>query len=226
MKVSLVIPVYNEEKFIGNCLNSVFNQTIIPDEVIIVDNNSTDNTIDIASQFPVKIVKERKQGMIPARNCGFENAKYEIIAKTDADTVFPKNWIEKIKEQFVDGVVAVGGPVYYSDALIKGKFLDTVFDIYFDVTSLMFGRTILTGANYAILKTAWQELKDKTILDDSKVHEDMDISYKMSDLGQVKWVDELGVYSSARRVEKRFLSWATDYPLRVMKTYYYLKIKK
>ncbi|HSW98193.1 MAG TPA: glycosyltransferase family A protein [Candidatus Saccharimonadales bacterium] len=103
MKVSVIIPVYNEEAYIHACLESVINQKEPADEIIVVDNNSIDNTPTIAKAFPeVKIVKEAKQGMIPARNKGFNSAKYEIIAKIDADTRVSPDWIQRIKKNFQD----------------------------------------------------------------------------------------------------------------------------
>src|SRR3990170_5274074 len=98
MRVSLIIPVYNEEESIVKCLESIVNQEEKPDEIIVVDNNCTDKTAEIAQKFGARIVKEKKQGMIYTRNTGFDSAQYEILAKTDADAILPSNWISKIKE--------------------------------------------------------------------------------------------------------------------------------
>ena len=70
MKVSVVIPSYNEEKYIGRCLEGIALQIEKPDEVIVVDNNCTDKTVEIAEKFGATIIKEKKQGMtlIPEQN--------------------------------------------------------------------------------------------------------------------------------------------------------------
>src|ERR1035437_9820650 len=91
MKVSVVIPAYNEEKYIGACLDSLMDQKEKPDEIIVVNNNSTDNTAKIVKKYPVRLINEEQQGMIPARNRGFNEAKFEIIARTDADTILPRS---------------------------------------------------------------------------------------------------------------------------------------
>lgn len=57
MRVSLVIPIYNEEKYIKKCLDSVKCQVEKPDEIIVVDNNSTDNTVNIAKKYNVRLLK-------------------------------------------------------------------------------------------------------------------------------------------------------------------------
>lgn len=85
--VSVVIPAYNEERYLAACLTSLQKQTLKNFETIVVDNNSTDKTAEIARRFGAKVVKELKQGIIPARERGFREAKAEIIARTDADTI-------------------------------------------------------------------------------------------------------------------------------------------
>jgi len=60
-KFSVIIPVYNVEKFIGKCLDSVMNQTYKDYEVIVVNDGSTDNGIDIIKKYPVKIIEQENQ---------------------------------------------------------------------------------------------------------------------------------------------------------------------
>ena len=75
MKVSVVIPAYNEEKYIVDCLKALSNQTIAPDEVIVVDNNSTDKTASLARQAGAKVITVLEPGITPARTAGFNAAK-------------------------------------------------------------------------------------------------------------------------------------------------------
>ena len=64
MKVSVVIPVYNEKKRIKKCLDSLLSQSEKPDEIIVVDNNSTDSTVSIVRKYKgVNLVHEKKQGI-------------------------------------------------------------------------------------------------------------------------------------------------------------------
>lgn len=100
MKISVIIPVYNEEKYIVPCLKSLLKQEEKPDEIIVVDNNCTDKTIPLVRKYPVKIVKEKKQGIVFARNHGFNIATGDIIARIDADSTAPKNWVQTIKKNF------------------------------------------------------------------------------------------------------------------------------
>ena len=100
--VSAVVPAFNEEASIGTCVERLLNQTVVPDEVIVVDNNSRDRTAEIARGRGARVVAEPTQGMIPARNRGFNEARCDVIARCDADTRVPPDWIERIRDHFLD----------------------------------------------------------------------------------------------------------------------------
>ncbi len=160
MKVSVVIPAYNEEKYIGKLLDSLNNQTVKADEIIVVDNNSIDKTATIALEKGATVVKEKRQGMIHARNCGFNSAKFEIIARCDSDVVVPKNWIKKIKSNFNKGNIdALKDPVTYYDMPILPKS-STPSKIYLKTFQLMSrGKNLLIGMNMILTKKIWIKVR-------------------------------------------------------------------
>src|SRR5487761_1699776 len=93
MKISIVIPVYNEADNLSACLDAISNLEVMPYEVIVVDNNSTDNTVAIANLYDfVTVAHESRQGVVHARTKGFNLAKGDIIARIDADSVLPYDW--------------------------------------------------------------------------------------------------------------------------------------
>ena len=106
MNVSVVIPTLNEENFIGICLESLINQTIKPDEIIIVDALSTDRTVEIAKRYTNKIIFSPVANIAYQRELGVRVAKGEYILLADADTVFPPYTIETMIENFKDPSVA------------------------------------------------------------------------------------------------------------------------
>ncbi|MDD2509475.1 MAG: glycosyltransferase [Aliarcobacter skirrowii] len=94
--VSVIVPVFNDEKRIGKCIESLLSQTYPKDkfEIIIVDNNSYDKTIKIIKEYSVKILHENNiQSSYAARNKGIKNAQGEVLAFTDSDCIIDKNWI-------------------------------------------------------------------------------------------------------------------------------------
>ena len=207
LKISVVIPVYNEEKYLAKNLDSLMAQNVKPDEIIIVDNNSTDNSVAIAKEYPVKIIHESKQGMIPARNRGFNEARYDIIARTDADTILPPTWIKRIKKTFLnEEFVAISGPASFYDLpkIVKRTSLSTTkssrfIKSYNTIVRQFLKHDCLYGPNYALRKNAWEQIKNSVCLDDKKVHEDLDIAIHISPFGKIKFINSLLVKTSARR---------------------------
>jgi len=205
MKVSVVVPAYNEEKYIEKCLTALFHQKEKADEIIIVDNNSTDRTRDIVKKFDVKIIQEVEQGITPARNKGFDEAKYEIIARTDADTRVSSTWIQQIKENFrnVD-IAAVSGPAYFYDIPrgIRISYWSSI--IYYKLIKQKIKSNVLLGPNMAIRKNIWEKVRDDICLDDSLVHEDVDLAVHLAKYGTVGFDRKLTVATSGRRWKKPY----------------------
>jgi glycosyltransferase involved in cell wall biosynthesis len=101
--ISIVIPVYNVEKTIGECLSSLIDQTRKPDEIIVVDDGSKDLTKEIASKFKNVIFLEKEhKGPASARNFGAKKAKGEILLFTDSDCTLDKNWVSEMVKPFED----------------------------------------------------------------------------------------------------------------------------
>ena len=108
MKISVVIPTYNEEEHIGECLQALMNGSEKPFEVIVSDGMSTDRTVEIAGQYGCVIVKNRKRHAAGGRNAGIKRAKGDVIAFIDADCIPDHNWLREIHKAFeedqIDGL--------------------------------------------------------------------------------------------------------------------------
>ena len=119
MKLSIIIPAYNEELYIKTCLEHVLKSAEGHDcEIIVVDNNSSDKTAEIARSFPlVKVYREERKGPTWARQCGYEHSTGDLIAMVDADTQMPKGWISMALKVFREDrrVVFLSGPYTYYD---------------------------------------------------------------------------------------------------------------
>ena len=220
MKVSLIIPVFNEEKYITLCLESLEKQIEKPNEIIIVDNNCTDNTINIVKKYkkilPIKIVKEKKKGVVFAKNKGFSKAKGDILTRCDADSILPKNWIKKIKEDFsknkIDGLT---GPIIFYDFFLKTSFFSKIYLILMKI--LQKGETLL-GPNMAISKKIWEKIKKEVCFDEKNIHEDIDLSlHILKNNGKIIYDFNLIVYASSRRITKTPWIFFLNYPWRLIK---------
>ncbi len=200
MTVSIVIPCYNEEKYIEKCLQSIATQIEKPDEIIVVDNNCTDGTSEIAQKFNVKIVKEKNQGIISARNAGFDSAKSEIIARTDADTILPKDWILKIKEHFKDSSLgALSGPAAYFSWPIFYEVSQFVTFLVFAGVGFLFGNQMLAGPNMILRKSLWEKVKKDLCTQDKDAHEDIDMAIHLGKIAKIKYDWNFGILTRRGR---------------------------
>jgi glycosyltransferase involved in cell wall biosynthesis len=210
IKISFVIPAYNEEKFIFDCINSVIQQIKkykISYEIIVVNNNSTDKTREIASKFKeVKLVDEYRQGLTFARQAGFLNSSGELIANIDADTRLTDNWIGVVLEEFEKNknLIALSGPQIYYDIPKKILIQEKIFYFLAYVTYLINKyilniSSMIQGGNFVVKRSALEQIGgfNTQIL---FWGEDTDIAKRLHKIGNVKFTFKLPIYASGRRL--------------------------
>jgi len=112
--ISVVIPAYNAEATLGDCLAALEGQTVAREgyEVIVVDDGSTDATAEIARSHDVRLIRQANAGPAAARNRGAEEARGELLLFTDADCAPAPDWIERMAQPFADGEVVGAKGVY------------------------------------------------------------------------------------------------------------------
>lgn len=184
VRVSLVIPVYNEESHLAFCLDAIAKQTVKPFEVIVVDNNSTDQTAVIARSYPfVRLLAETRQGVAYARDRGFNAARGEVIGRTDADTELAPNWIATIQRTFSNQhIQAASGVVDYRNIGLKSVFstIDTYFRHFLAGRTSARGEVFLYGVNMAIRRTAWKKVRSE-VCHERHFAEDLDLAAHLAE---------------------------------------------
>jgi len=104
-RVSIIIPTYNEEKNIEECLDSIFNSNYKKNklEVIVVDDGSTDNTLNVVKKYKkVKVIEQSHLGKVEALNLGASSSSYKFILTVDADTMLDKDCLKELLSPFLD----------------------------------------------------------------------------------------------------------------------------
>lgn len=169
-KISVVMPVYNVEKYLGKCIESVLNQSYKNLQVIIVEDNSTDNSREVCIEYSKKddrilLITQEKFGVSRARNVALENATGEYIAFVDSDDWLEENAFEKMLNNILENDVDVCFCGYYkefSDKRISVSPLKVgVCNLY-----TAYEQTIVRGSYQSML---WNKLfKKELIFDDGK----------------------------------------------------------
>lgn len=216
--ISVIVPAYNEESFIDKCLSSLCNQSFKGKfEAIVVDNNSTDRTKNIAKKFtkklPLRVVSEPVQGRGAAKCRGASEAKGQIYAYLDADTVVSENWLETIEIIFADNsVVAVSGPwkIYdMPECFTKWFAQNFQWILHHLPIKIIFGHYPLNGMNMAIKASAYKQ--SGGINPDLNLHDDFDLARRIHFYGKIKYDRALSVETSGRRFKDGILSGIVSY---------------
>jgi len=108
LKVSVIVPAYNEERNIRNCLSSLLNQSYKNFEIIVVDDGSRDKTREIVKEVSrkskkIKLIRGRHKGAGAARNLGVKSAKGKILLFPDADMTFDRDYIKQLIKPIIGG---------------------------------------------------------------------------------------------------------------------------
>ena len=210
MFVSIVIPAYNEERYLGHCLQPLRAQSYpaAQFEIIIVDNGSSDGTAEIARRFGARVVREPRKGVARARQSGFEAARGEIIASTDADTQVPSYWLARIAAHFeADPTLgAVYGPVHWPDGRLVERWA-----LRYPVTWALWAsnrarRSLWWGSNFALRREVFRAAGGFPA--DWPSGEDTDLSLRVSRIAAVRFDPDLVVQASSRRMREGWNRWA------------------
>lgn len=186
LTLSIIIPAYNEEHHLLACLEAIAAQVEPPDEVIVVDNNSTDSTAQIAKNFPfVTYLNEPKHGIVFGRNRGFDAAAGDIIGRIDADTLLPTDWTVKVKRFYAEPghtETAWTSSAYFYNVRGRRFFGWAHYALIFRFNRLLMGSYVLWGSNMAMPRPLWNKIKP-TLCTRLDIHEDIDLAIHLKRAG-------------------------------------------
>lgn len=203
MKVSVIIPAHNEQAYIEDCLRSLLAQTRLPDEILVVDNNCSDDTVKLAKSFDgVQIIKENRQGIPFANKRGLDMARGDLLVRIDADTRLPSNWLRNVVVLFKDlRVAAVTGPGYFYDLPLLKAIHIALLTVYFGWWRIIQGHHTLWASNMAIRRSVWQKVSSQVCLH-QQIHEDFDLALHLGRTHQIIFNSKLMAAVSLRRLRR------------------------
>lgn len=189
-RVSVVVPVLNDEQHLAVLLDLLKKQRDEPFEVIIVDNGSTDNSRQLAQAAGVRVISEPRRGIPAAAAAGYDAAEGEIIARCDADSRPDARWVSRILENFsrnpdLDAVTGLG--VFYD----LPRWARTVaaayyFGAYYAAIGAALARVPLWGSNMAMRQRVWQYASPRVHRRAPDLHDDMDLSCVLPSKAKVR----------------------------------------
>jgi len=216
VRLSFVIPAYNEELYLPACLESILAQTRDLGEeveIIVVNNASSDRTREVALRYPgVRVVDESRKGLPWARQAGFAASSGELIANVDSDSRLTPGWVQRVLDTFADferrgkSLVALSGPVVYYDLTPSQRvsvqlFYLLAFTLYALNRYVLRAGSMVQGGNFVLRRDALASIGGfNTSI--AFYGEDTDIARRLNRVGKVVFTFRLKMFSSARRLKK------------------------
>jgi glycosyltransferase involved in cell wall biosynthesis len=207
LTLSVVVCAYNEEGYLAACLHSLLAQSRVPDEVIVVDNASTDRTRQVAASVPeARVVVEPAKGLTRAREAGRLAARGDVILYLDADCRAPLQWVARVEQRFLrdPALLAVSGPYRFYDWDLWGRLLIRGYDFVVAPATQVLARdvlrmgTVFYGGNFAVRREALARIGgfDTSIAFHG---EDTNLGRRLAAIGRVRLAYDCWLHTSARR---------------------------
>lgn len=204
LRVVVVIPCLDDAGFLAACLDALAHQTRRPDEVVVVDNGSSDGSQDVARRAGVTLVHEKRRGIWPAAARGYDVAARtaDVIARVDADSVPPEDWVERVAAAFErrpDLDALTGSAKFYGGHPVAHYLGEHYYiGLMYKVLTPAFGHAPVFGSNFAMRTGLWRRLRRVVASKDPVIHDDLDLSIRMPAGTQVEYDPTLAMPVSAR----------------------------
>ena len=207
LTITVIVCAYNEAGYLPACLYSIRAQTRPADEIIVVNNASTDHTGIVAHAVPgVRVVDEPSKGLVVARETARRLANSDILAYVDADCRVPIYWLERLEQRFLrlHGLVGMTGPYRFYDWDWSGRTLIRLYDMLIApathglVHHVLGIGAVFYGGNFAVRREALARIGgfDRSI----EFHgEDTNLGRRLTALGPIAMCPECWIWTSARR---------------------------
>lgn len=182
--ITVVIPCRDDARYLTTALDALARQTRPADEIVVVDNGSSDDTTEVARASGARVVEEPVQGILRATAAGFDAASGDVLARIDADSIPPVDWLARVAATFdgPDAPTALTGPGRFYEVSRAGAWAGEHLYLggYRFWLMLFLGHAPLFGSNLALTRDAWLRIRDTVHRGERRVHDDLDIAYHLT----------------------------------------------
>jgi glycosyltransferase involved in cell wall biosynthesis len=201
--LTIVIPTYNEEENIGNCLRALNNQTTEREryEILVVDGGSKDKTLQLAKKHGAnRVMMQNGKGIAGAKNTAVEAARGKILASMDADSIAPHDWVETLLDKFsnenVVGLAGVSSSI--EQDFVSRLGLDSL--AVFAKFCARVGRPLLAGQGSAVRLDVLKKIGG--FIPEYNIVHDVEVGWRARKYGKIAFDPSWRVYTSSRRIKK------------------------
>ena len=202
VRVSVVIPVKNDSAELARCLAALASQSRPADELIVVDNDSTDDSARTAKAAGATVISCVEPGIPAASSRGYDAATGDLILRLDADCIPPTSWIDDVVSSFAarPDVSAFSGYARFIDgpAFLRTPLAVLYLLAYVVATAPALGHRPLFGSNMAMRKEVWDAVGPTAHRDDPEVHDDMDLSFHLGERHRIRYFKSAAMGMSMR----------------------------
>jgi glycosyltransferase involved in cell wall biosynthesis len=228
--VSVVIPVKDDDLELARCLDALSRQTRLADELIVVDNGSSDASADVAREAGARVVRCMQRGIPAAASAGYDAATCDVILRLDADCVPARSWVETAARALEarPGVAVFSGGARFIDGprALRVPLAFAYLGAYAAVSLPTLGHLPLFGSNLAFRRSAWRSIRSAVHREDPELHDDLDLAFHFGERHRIRYLHGSGMGMSmrpfsdasafARRVRRGvrtvLVHWPADFP--------------
>lgn len=200
-RVSVVIPVKDDGELLRRCLRALSLQTRRPDEIVVVDNGSVDDSAEIARRHGARVVVCADPGIPAASATGYDAALGDLILRLDADCIPARTWVEEIVAALTrrGDVAAVTGGARFVDGprSLRSWTAAVYLGAYFAVAVPTLGHLPLFGSNLAFRREVWLRMRHR-IHRHANIHDDLDLAFHLGDQHRIRFAPRAAMGMSMR----------------------------
>ncbi len=185
LTTSVVVPVKDDAALLARCLKALHAQNRPADEIIVVDNGSSDSSASVALNWGARVLRCVEPGIPAAASTGYDAARGDLILRLDADCEPDPRWIAAVVSAFHDDerLGAVTGDARFTDGpeTLRTPLARLYLGAYRSLLSITLGHLPLFGSNLAFRRTAWQAVRSDVHREDPDIHDDLDLAFHLGE---------------------------------------------